>query len=335
MKTISQKLWSRPPHLEWAEPVVVNPARNNHTHTMILLHTMHSNGDKFGKEFMKSSQISNHFPTTKFIFPTAQLSRAKEQGLFGLRMPQWFACGGVLRSIEGCEEQEEGLKEDGNYIRALIADEARRLDDLNLPTQNRGYDRIILGGLGQGCAASIIVALGLHQTLGGFVGMSGWLPFELDLEYELDDELKQRAAKKVGINEKLKEKEGMKKPSNENDTAPNHIRAIDLICDIIDVEQVDKDPGLAPNSGMAGFKWEPHAPQLDTPVFLGHAHAEDQADIARGRKMRTLLEALRMRIVWREYSQLGHSSNVPGEIDDIVNFLELEVAIPRKRKLRT
>lgn len=38
---------------------------------------------------------------------------------------------------------------------------------------------IILGGISQGCATAIFTLLSSGLSLGGFVGLSSWLPFQV------------------------------------------------------------------------------------------------------------------------------------------------------------
>ena len=40
---------------------------------------------------------------------------------------------------------------------------------------------IILGGLSHGCAMSLSLLLCLDFSLAGYIGLSGWLPFQKDL----------------------------------------------------------------------------------------------------------------------------------------------------------
>lgn len=115
-------------------------------------------------------------------------------------------------------------------------------------TEN-GYDRIVLGGLSQGCAASITTLLAGDRRLAGYIGMSGWLPFEAelsDISKDIEDiSAKNRLASSL--------------------QAVNHLR------------------------NMLNLEPRETAPQLQTPVFLGHGDADEKISIDNGRKMKDLL----------------------------------------------
>jgi hypothetical protein len=49
--------------------------------------------------------------------------------------------------------------------------------------------QIILGGLSHGCAMALSLMLCLDITLGGVIGMSGWLSFERDMTDHLNSQL--------------------------------------------------------------------------------------------------------------------------------------------------
>ncbi|KAK6502615.1 hypothetical protein TWF506_003195 [Arthrobotrys conoides] len=156
---------------DYPEPFVVD-ASSSHTHTCILLHGRGSNGPKFG-EALLSSQTSNNItfksafpPGTKFIFPTAK----KRRSIIFKRIPinQWFD--NYSLDNPGIREhlQVDGLRETTEVIHQIIRDEVSGGIDLG---------NIVLGGLSQGCAASVYALLTFEGRVGAYVGMSGWFPF--------------------------------------------------------------------------------------------------------------------------------------------------------------
>ncbi|KAL4875871.1 hypothetical protein BJY04DRAFT_223616 [Aspergillus karnatakaensis] len=132
------------PSIVFLEPYTVAPSSSEHTHTLILLPDLGCCGERFAKEFLAATNFAEELPTVK------------------------------------PELQTEGLRSTSRFLWNLVAAEAKILDDIGVPSINGGYDHVIIGGMGQGCAASIIALLsgrdGEQVCLGGFVGLSGWLP---------------------------------------------------------------------------------------------------------------------------------------------------------------
>ncbi|KAJ7800001.1 Alpha/Beta hydrolase protein [Mycena olivaceomarginata] len=170
--------------LIWPEPLVVQPT-GTHTHTIILLHGRGSNAERFGLELLKAQTSANnktlpeHFPGLKFIFPTAKKRRAV---MFN-RTPinQWFDNGSLDEPLEKQDLQYDGLRETSAFLHGLVTQEAQLV----------GVERVILGGLSQGCAAALHVLLNFQPDSGallGFVGMCGWLPFAATLVEPADED---------------------------------------------------------------------------------------------------------------------------------------------------
>lgn len=161
-------------------PFVVEPT-TRHTHTFILLHGLGSNGEKFGRAILETGVGSDglglpaRFPGAKFVFPTARRRRATA---FGRAMlTQWFDVASLDDRSDRNEKQLPGLRESFAEILALIEHEC----DAGIPREN-----IVLGWLSRVCAMALICLLALEQPIGGFVGMIGWLPFQQEIEDEID-----------------------------------------------------------------------------------------------------------------------------------------------------
>jgi predicted esterase len=75
-------LASNPQIREPGSPVFVAEPTTEHTHTIILLHGLGSNGEKLGKEFLDTGvdssgrKLTELFPNVRFVFPTAKRRRA-------------------------------------------------------------------------------------------------------------------------------------------------------------------------------------------------------------------------------------------------------------------
>ena len=151
------------------------------TQTIILLHGRDSTATAFAEEFFES-QASNDrtlleiFPTTRWVFPA---SKMRTSARFEVSMSQWFDMWSVENSSERNEIQVEGLRESVKDILELVQREATLISP----------DRIILGGISQGCATAIHALLYGGIRLGGFIGMSSWLPFEPDTSHVAADNL--------------------------------------------------------------------------------------------------------------------------------------------------
>jgi predicted esterase len=165
-------------------PLEVPPLRGTerHTHTFILLHGRGSNGERFGRELLSSASLATRLPSVKFVFPTA--SKRRSTVFKRTAINQWFDNYSLEDPGQRTDLQIDGLAETARVLRALVEREAK-----SLGPGEEGYKRVLVGGLSQGCAASSFAFLGGlagEHRLGAFVGMSGWLPLQRNLDDILD-----------------------------------------------------------------------------------------------------------------------------------------------------
>jgi lysophospholipase-2 len=132
-------------------------------------------------------------------------------------------------------------------------------------------DRIILGGISQGCATAIHALLYGGIRLGGFIGLSSWLPIEPEITTTIADNL---AWSMVGNRLQYSHKM-LNTPTNQAETTS-------VLSDLSSTSV------------------------LDTPVFLSHSRDDDVVPIANGEKLSTTLERLGMTVSWRPYEDGGH-----------------------------
>ncbi|KAK2734876.1 hypothetical protein FQN57_001439 [Myotisia sp. PD_48] len=274
--------------------LVVQPSGPNHTHTLVLLHGMGSNAELFGIELLESTKIPARLPSVRFVFPTAPMRRATR--FKRLHIHQWFDCYSIDDPNERSDLQIEGLCETASSLRNLIDDEAKLLGD-------GGYQNIVLGGLSQGCAASAFTLLGGgfgsdgNQKLGGYIGLSGWLPFER----QLNDLSKPNA---------LDNGDDPFSSSERTDDAVGLFDALNHIRDILDL------PLLTPEqSGSSNL--EPILPSsappekystpdyLRSPAFIAHGAKDEKVIIHLGEKLtKFLCSTMQMDVTWKAYEDL-------------------------------
>ena len=266
--------------MEHPEPFIVLPT-TTHTHTVVLLHGLSTNGVSFGTDFMenalnaKGSTLPRAFPYVKFIFPSGAPRRCTAFG--GKMMHVWFDITTIADRTIGEDKQIEGLAESTAYLSRLIREETTILELVG-----RSREDLVLGGFSQGCAMSMWVLLNMGLELGGYVGMSGWLPFRRQID----------SVMKVGTDQKARS-----------------LAALDYMRDTVPVPCLSHCPTSERLKGLA------------THVFLGHGSKDEKVRTAWGEDMRDTLEILGLDIVWKEYEALEHWYKVPDEVEDISDFL--------------
>ncbi|KAL2012175.1 hypothetical protein VTN00DRAFT_4893 [Thermoascus crustaceus] len=173
----------------YPEPLIVPPLRS-HKQTFILLHGRGSNASKFGPELLSTEMPDPHnadktvtlataFPHARFVFPTASRRRATVYNRSIIT--QWFDNWAHTPQEAETARQREGLQIDGlretsAYLHGLLRREIGLLGE-------GGERNVILGGLSQGCAASLIALLLWDgKPLAAAVGMCGWLAFRRQME---------------------------------------------------------------------------------------------------------------------------------------------------------
>jgi predicted esterase len=132
----------------YPDPYVVYQ-KGQHTQTFILLHGRGSNGETFGAELLATGMSSSDqnlqgaFSGAKFIFPTAKKRRSTTHNRAMIN--QWFDIVSLDDPSYKKELQFSGLAESAQYIQDIVYTEMIAV----------GANRIILGGLSQGCAMAL------------------------------------------------------------------------------------------------------------------------------------------------------------------------------------
>ncbi|CEI61868.1 hypothetical protein FVEN_g2924 [Fusarium venenatum] len=276
------------------DPYIVEPTRP-HTHSLILLHGLGSNGEKFGRELIETGISSDGkslpvlLPGGKFIFPTSQTGRSSV--FRRVRVTQWFNVASLDGPYYRNETQLNGMEESLREIFRLINQERERVPDKN----------IILGGISQGCAIGFMCLLAMEYSLGGYIGISSWLPFAAEFE---------------GLTNASDDASF----SGEDD---NPFAASD-----------DEDDQGNTNAQVHGYARElllmetedsSNPSSLSTPVFIGHGKADEKVKPELGEGACRILRSVGYDVQWKGYAGLGHWYKVPDEIDDILDFIREKV----------
>src|SRR5436189_5036386 len=161
---------------DYPPPLTVAPLLS-HKQTFILLHGRGSSASKFGPPLLSTSipqvgTLANAFPYARFVFPTALKRRATiyKRSITNQWFDNWSLDAPTVRE----ELQIDGLRETSAYIHELLRQEIKIVGSAG---------NVVLGGLSQGCAASLISHLLWDgEPLAAAVGMCGWLPFRTNME---------------------------------------------------------------------------------------------------------------------------------------------------------
>lgn len=193
------------PQTPFPPPLIIPPLHLPHKQTFILLHGRGSNASKFGPVLLTTpfppptpsplsqtpssppQTLATAFPHAKFIFPTAPYRRATiyKRTL----ITQWFdnwhldfppSDSDPLDITTNTPQRPprpakndwmmiDGLRETTAHLHALVREEVALLR----PAGGRGARDIVLGGISQGCAASLVAAA-LWGCVGGCLLWRGW-----------------------------------------------------------------------------------------------------------------------------------------------------------------
>ena len=140
--------------------VQTGPAGQAAVATVIIMHGLGADGRDF-LPVADQLDLSSIGPV-RFLFPNAPQIPVTING--GYVMPAWYD---LLGADLVRREDEGGLRQSQAAIEALIAREKSR----GIPAS-----KIVLAGFSQGCAMALMVGLRHAETLGGILGMSGYLP---------------------------------------------------------------------------------------------------------------------------------------------------------------
>ena len=294
-------------------PVIILPS-SQHTHTFILLHGRGSNASRFAfgssiptKPGILRSVTSSGltlpqlFPGMKFIFPTAPKRRSTARKRS--KMNIWFDNSSFSDPFAHEELQVDGLCENGAYLRQIILREAQTLLSLK---------KVFLCGISQGCAMALHVLLSLDTVgwdlsggLGGFVGISGWLPFQVSLDALVSPAAHDNSEASDGDDPFGSIANDGDQASSSEDNAG--VRVAQFIRENV------MDLSKCPEEAMCFHQ---------TAIMLGHGDQDDNVKLEYGERSMLLMNILCKTVNWKVYEHQGHWYKVPEQINDIVGFLK-------------
>ncbi|KAK2743039.1 hypothetical protein FQN57_004995 [Myotisia sp. PD_48] len=272
-------------------PVHIVHAKQEHTHTVILLHGRASDGPEFAEEINSSSQnLVSHFPGFRWVFPT---SKSRWSSVFQEEFPAWFDIASLTNTCEKPELQVDGLRESMLYNLDIIRQEIDLLGG--------NSKKLIFGGMSQGMATALWTLLcspgRIQGEIGAFLGFCGWMPFADKIESFLEDKVEHSAPDTDEI-------------AGSNSKVP---KLPEFALDIIKCGGREEQ---APESNVKTM--------LSTPVLLLHGSDDAYVDVELGRQAHRLLVKMGMKAHWEEYSGAdneGHWVKEPEGFDRIISFL--------------
>jgi len=256
------------------------PAKTNHTHTLIFLHGRGDSASVFGPAFTADLTASRKYPHLKLVFPTPSETFSCT---FRRHIAQWFDFYNGTDPKSYTPTQLDGLRAVVEHIHTLIEDEVAA----GIPAEN-----ILLGGLSQGAAVALVALLLGGRRLGGVLGLSGWLPFALEIRREL-------ARKGMPVGAVVTGTRDVDVPvwdADEGFKLQERTRVLGVLRERV--------------LGQDAFEEDVVSQVLKTPAWLGHGDSDEVVKYLVGREIYGGLKALGMDVVWRRYCGLPHRMKV-------------------------
>jgi lysophospholipase-2 len=257
------------------------PPRGPHTYTLIFLHGRGDSASIFGPAFTADvTRSRRRYCNLKLIFPTPAPTFST---LFYRHISQWFDFNAGTDPKLYTREHLDGLRETVEHVHALIDAEIAA----GIPEE-----RILLGGLNQGCAVALTALLLGGRKLAGVMGMSGWLPFAGEIRRAL-------AGKGMPVGALVNGSRDVDVPTWDADEATKMQERTKIIGMLR--ERVLQKPAL--EEAVV-------AEMLRTPAWLGHGDADEVIRYLVGREIYGALKALGMEVVWKRYREFPHRYKV-------------------------
>lgn len=194
----------------------------------------------------------------------------------------------------------DGLRETSRFIHCL----------LNEVINEVGVANVVLGGLSQGCAATLISLLTWEGApLAAVFGFCGWLPLRQHMMDVADPRLPSD------------EEDPFARDSDPDQEADLPTQAIAWLREEIDLPATSGPSsavsGVAPTTSPTSSS---NMPYQQIPIFLAHGTEDDKVDVQLGKEASACLTILGADTEWKEYGGLGHWYS-EAMLGDLVDFL--------------
>jgi predicted esterase len=193
--------------------------------------------------------------------------------------------------------QIQGLRETTNFLHDLLQKEI----------QDVGPENVVLMGLSQGCAASMVATLlWKDRPFGALVGMCGYLPFRKAMHDLVEGSGIDHDDSSVGFEEEAGDM--FERSHEEAEERPVIAQAIEWLGDELQIDE-------------HGIDCAESRPIQSIPVFMGHGAGDQKVPIAIGTLAAELLRDIEVDTIWKEYEDLDHWYS-EDMLRDIVIFLK-------------
>ena len=290
--------------LVYLDPLIITPQALHRT-TLVILHGRGSTAEKFANPLLEHpvaalgteppKPFRFYFPHTKFVFPTAPLRRAVA---FKRSLThQWFDNWSLSQPELKQHLQIPGLQETSEYLHKLLKDEINIVGEAN----------VVLMGLSQGCAASLICTMLWNgDAFGAVVGMCGYLPLRKSMaeftEGGTNEEDNPFAGSDLEEDMLIREASGPRIGESKLERAIAWLRA-----------ELQANDGHSPSRVASGIK--------DIPVFMGHGSEDEKVPNEINKLAAEFLSSIGVTVERKEYQELGHWYS-DSMLRDIVEFLK-------------
>lgn len=305
---------------------IVAPRADKHTHTVIFLHGREDCGTWFAQDFFdpRSSDgrtLAEIFPSIRWVFPTAkrqfsarynhEFENSSFKDAFKGKnfdiISQWFDIWDVRDPEDRKELMLPGLQESIRQITDTIIEEAQIIP----------LERMILGGISQGCATAILALLSSEMHLGGFIGWCGFLPFQSSIEALNTRTIGNKHELSGGVQGILGLNQGdpdldSSNPNSEDSKIEARVGTTYTVKDA-DINQKEIFTSGSPIPPQAA---------INTPIFLAHSEDDDVVPCKLGDDLCQTVKHLGFNVTWKKYKDGMHQIHPDHGVDDMSLFIQ-------------
>ena len=268
----------------FSEPLVILP-QVEYKKTFVILHGRGSTVQRFAPTLLSTvtplgETLQSAFPDAKHIFLAASRSRAtiyKRSYTY-----QWFDQWHMEDPYKRQDLMRHGLKKSCDYLHTVLK---REIEEL-------GKENVVLWGLSQGCATSLMALLTWDgEAFAAVVGMCGYLPFANHIRDIAGGD-------KTAVHGE-KEEDPFFRSEDEDDggdfSAENRSLKHDSAAQAVSFlrNEIEMD-------GTTKMAFQ------NVPVFLGHGIEDEKVLISNGKEGEVCLGLLGIDVKMVEYEGLGH-----------------------------